>query len=107
VAHRAQGPNTGLAITIDIGDADNIHPRNKQEVGRRLSLVARNLVHGEKDVVSSGPEFSAMKIEPPAGNRIRLSFKHVHGGLMVKPGDRKLTGFAIAGPDRKFVWPTR
>ena len=95
-------PNTGLAMTIDIGDAGNIHPRNKQEVGRRLALVARNLVYGEKDLVCSGPEFSKMQIE--ATGRIRLHFKHVHGGLMIKPGDKKLTGFAIAGADKKFVW---
>ncbi len=97
-------PNTGLGMTIDIGDADNIHPRNKQEVGRRLSLVARHLVYGEKRVVFSGPEFSKMQIDPPGGNRIRLHFTHVHGGLTIKAGDRKLTGFAIAGPDKKFVW---
>jgi sialate O-acetylesterase len=99
-----QVPNTGLAMTVDIGDAGNIHPRNKQEVGRRLSLVARNLVYGEKGVVYSGPEFSKMQVEPGNRNRIRLHFKHVHGGLTIKPGDRKLTGFAIAGADRKFVW---
>ena len=97
-------PNTGLAMTIDIGDAKDIHPRNKQEVGRRLSLMARNLVYGEKDVVYSGPEFSEMQIELPKGDRIRLYFKHVHGGLTIKPGDKKLTGFAIAGADKKFVW---
>jgi sialate O-acetylesterase len=96
-------PNCGLATTIDIGDAGDIHPRNKQEVGRRLSLVARNLVYGEKDLVYSGPEFSKMQIEPK-GDRIRLYFKHVHGGLTIKAGDRKLTGFAIAGADKKFVW---
>lgn len=97
-------PNTGLALTIDIGDANDIHPRNKQEVGRRLSLTARHLVYGKKDVVYSGPEFSKMQIEPPTGDHIRLYFKHVHGGLMIKPGDKKLTGFAIAGSDKKFVW---
>lgn len=97
-------PNTGLAMTIDIGDGGNIHPKNKQEVGRRLSLVARNLVYGEKDVIYSGPEFDEMQIEPPKGDRIRLYFKHVHGGLTIKPGDEKLTGFAIAGPDKNFVW---
>jgi sialate O-acetylesterase len=96
--------NTGLAMTVDIGDADNIHPKNKQEVGRRLSLVARNLVYGEKDIAYSGPEFTKMEIEQPRGDRIRLHFKHVHGGLMIRPGDSKLTGFAIAGSDKKFVW---
>lgn len=97
-------PNTGLAMTIDIGDGKDIHPRNKQEVGRRLALVARHLVYGEKDLVYSGPEFTEMMIELPKGNKIRLYFKHVGGGLMIKPGDPKLTGFVIAGPDKQFVW---
>ncbi len=97
-------PNTGLAMTIDIGDPKDIHPRNKQEAGRRLSLVARNLVYGEKDVIYSGPEFSEMQVELPKGDKIRLYFKHVHGGLMIKPGDEKLTGFIIAGADKQWVW---
>lgn len=97
-------PNTGLAMTIDIGDPKDIHPRNKQEVGRRLSLVARNLVYGEKDVIYSGPEFSEMQVELPKGDKIRLYFKHVHGGLMIKPGDEKLTGFIVAGADKNWVW---
>lgn len=97
-------PNTGLAMTIDIGDPDNIHPRNKQEVGRRLSLVARNLVYGEKDLVYSGPEFVKMQIEQSGGNKVRLYFKNIGGGLVIKPGDKKLTGFVIAGADKKFVW---
>jgi sialate O-acetylesterase len=97
-------PNTGLAMTIDIGDPDNIHPRNKQEVGRRLSLVARNLVYGEKDLVYSGPEFVKMQIEQPGGNKVRLYFKNIGGGLVIKPGDKNLSGFVIAGADKKFVW---
>ncbi len=97
-------PNTGLAMTIDIGDAKDIHPRNKQEAGRRLSLVARHLVYGEKDVVYSGPEFTEMMIEPQKPDRIRLYFKHVGGGLVLKEEDKTLTGFAIAGADKNFVW---
>jgi sialate O-acetylesterase len=97
-------PNTGLAMTIDIGDPNNIHPRNKQEVGRRLALTALQLVYGEKDLVCSGPEFTEMQIEPPKGDRIRLYFKHVGGGLMIKPGDKKLSGFVVAGADKNFVW---
>ncbi|MSU79096.1 MAG: 9-O-acetylesterase [Gemmataceae bacterium] len=96
-------PNTGLATTIDIGDANDIHPRNKQEVGRRLALTARNLVYGEKQLVYSGPEFTEMKIEPKK-DRVRLYFKHVGGGLMLKPGDKKLTGFVIAGADKNFAF---
>lgn len=97
-------PNTGLAMAVDIGDSTNIHPRNKQEVGRRLSLVARKQVYGERDLVASGPEFEAFKVDPPGGNRLRLSFKHIGGGLRIKEGQDKLTGFAIAGEDGDFVW---
>jgi sialate O-acetylesterase len=97
-------PNTGLATTIDIGDANDIHPRNKQEFGRRLALTARHLVYGEKRLVYSGPEFTEMRIELPKNDRIRLHFKHVGGGLTIKPGDTKLTGFVIAGADKHFVW---
>ena len=97
-------PNTGLAMTIDTSDGSNIHPRNKQEVGRRLALVARNKVYGEKDLIYSGPEFTEMQTEAPKHDRIRLYFRHLGGGLMIRPGDRKLAGFAIAGPDKEFVW---
>jgi sialate O-acetylesterase len=97
-------PNTGLAVTIDLGDAKDIHPRNKREVGRRLALTARHLVYGDKKLIYSGPEFTEMMIEPPKGDRIRLYFKHLGGGLMIRPGDKKLTGFAVAGPDKKFIW---
>ncbi len=92
-------PNTGMAVTIDIGDANDIHPGNKQDVGNRLALNARRLVYGE-NIVHSGPIYKSMKIE---GNRIRLLFDHAQDGLLSKGGD-KLQGFAIAGEDRKFVW---
>ncbi|MBN2012179.1 9-O-acetylesterase [candidate division KSB1 bacterium] len=92
-------PNTGEAVTIDIGDADDIHPRNKQEVGRRLALNARKLVYGE-DIVRSGPIYEGMSIE---GNNVRITFKNTGSGLMTK-GNEKLTGFAIAGADKVFKW---
>jgi sialate O-acetylesterase len=92
-------PNTGMAVTIDIGDANDIHPGNKQDVGNRLALNARRLVYGE-NIAYSGPIYKSMKIED---NRIRLFFDHAQDGLMSKGGD-KLQGFAIAGEDRKFVW---
>jgi len=92
-------PNTGMAVTIDIGDANDIHPGNKQKVGNRLALNARRLVYNE-NVVHSGPKYKSMKIE---GNRIRLFFEHAEEGLMSKNGEA-LKGFAIAGADRKFVW---
>jgi len=92
-------PNTGMAVIIDIGDADNIHPTNKQDVGDRLARIARASIYGQ-DVVYSGPLYRSMKVE---GSKIRLSFDHVDGGLASRGGG-PLTGFAIAGEDRQFVW---
>ncbi|HEY3396275.1 MAG TPA: sialate O-acetylesterase [Armatimonadota bacterium] len=91
-------PKVGLAMAIDIGDAADIHPKNKQEVGRRLALDAEAMAYGEK-VVYSGPVFRSLKVE---GGKAVLSFSHVEGGLVAKGGP--LTGFAIAGADGKFVW---
>jgi len=91
-------PKTGLAVTIDIGDRSDIHPRNKSEAGRRLALIAENMTYG-KDIVFSGPLYSRMKIE---GDQIRLSFKYIPGGLIAKGGPLKW--FAIAGNNKKFVW---
>ncbi len=89
--------NTGLAVTIDIGDTKDIHPKNKQEVGRRLSLIARANAYGE-NISYSGPEFDSYQIE---GNAIRLRFKHTEGGLVSK--EKSLKGFYIAGLDHKFL----
>jgi sialate O-acetylesterase len=91
-------PKTGTGLAIDIGDAKDIHPRNKQDVGKRLALNALAVTYG-KDVPYSGPLYELMKVE---GKTIRLKFKHVFGGLEAKDGDLK--GFAIAGDDKKFVW---
>ena len=90
-------PNTGMAVTIDLGEEKDVHPKNKQDVGLRLGLLARALVYGEK-IVCSGPIYDAMRIE---GDRVRLSFKRVGGGLTAKGGE--LQGFTIAGADKKFV----
>ncbi|MGC8784903.1 MAG: sialate O-acetylesterase [Armatimonadota bacterium] len=92
-------PKTGMAVAIDIGDANDIHPRNKQDVGKRLALNALAIAYGKK-VVYSGPLYERMKRE---GNAIRLYFKHVNGGLTT-PNGEPLRGFAIAGADRRFVW---
>ncbi|HEY3411996.1 MAG TPA: sialate O-acetylesterase [Armatimonadota bacterium] len=94
----ATGKNIGIATAVDIGDAGDIHPKNKQEVGRRLALVALARFCGKK-VAYSGPEYRSMKIEKGA---IRLTFDHVGGGLVARDG--KTGGFAVAGEDRKFVW---
>ena len=91
-------PRTAMAVAIDIGEARNIHPKNKQEVGRRLSLGAQAVAYG-RDIVYSGPLYAGMTIE---GDRARIFFSHVGGGLTAKGG--ALKGFAIAGADHKFVW---
>jgi sialate O-acetylesterase len=92
-------PKTGMAVIVDIGDAKDIHPKNKQDVGKRLAYWAQSQVYGEKAVVYSGPIYESMKID---GNKAMISFKHVGGGLVAN-GD-KLAGFAVAGEDRKFAW---
>ncbi len=92
-------PNTGMAVAIDIGEADNIHPKNKQEVGNRLALAARAIAYGEK-IEYSGPLYQSMQIE---SNKIRIHFSHTNSVLVTKNGAEP-TGFAIAGQDKKFVW---
>jgi sialate O-acetylesterase len=104
----ASSPNTGMVVTTDLADADRIHPKNKdyigihptnkQEVGRRLALWALAKVHG-RDLVYSGPMYKSMTVE---GNKVRLQFDHVGGGLMASDG-KPLTHFTIAGADKKFV----
>ena len=91
-------PNTEMASAIDIGEADDIHPKNKQDVVYRLSLGALALAYG-KALVYSGPIYESCIIED---NKIRLHFKHIGSGLTTKGAGLK--GFAIAGPDKKFVW---
>jgi sialate O-acetylesterase len=91
--------NTGMAVTADIGDVTNIHPKNKQEVGRRLALWAMAKVYGKKQMVYSGPIYKSMKIK---GNQIVLNFNYCGSGL--KSGDGKpLAEFTIAGADKVFV----
>jgi sialate O-acetylesterase len=93
-----QIPDTGMAVIIDIGDARDIHPKNKQDVGKRLALWALANTYGQ-DIVYSGPLYRSME---KAGGKIILHFDHVDGGLIARDGELK--GFAIAGTDRKFVW---
>lgn len=93
-------PNTGMAVAIDIGDWNDIHPENKKAVGYRLSLLARKLVYGEKKLVASGPLYQSNKIK---GNTIVISFSNTGRGLTTSDG-KPLQQFAIAGADKKFVW---
>ena len=92
-------PNTQVALAIDIGEANDIHPKNKQEVGRRLALDALATVYG-KDVEYSGPTFRSMEVHE---HSVRLSFDHAKDGLTTK-GGTPLEGFAIAGSDGVFTW---
>lgn len=92
-------PNTGMVVTTDIADLRDIHPKNKQEVGRRLALWALAQTYGREGLVYSGPLYKAKKIE---GGRIRLTFDHTGSGLAVR-GDGPLNWFEIAGEDGTFV----
>ncbi len=94
----ARVPDSCLAVTIDTGDPDNIHARDKEPVGNRLALCALAKHYG-KHVVYSGP---TLKSARRAGGAIRLRFDHTNGGLVAKGG--KLEGFSIAGEDHKFYW---
>ncbi len=91
-------PNTGMAVTTDIGNLTDIHPKNKQEVGRRLALWALANVYGKK-LVYSGPIYKSMAVE---GDTIRLQFDHCGGGLTARDG-KPLSDFTIAGADQEFV----
>ena len=123
--------NTGMAVAIDVGEAGNIHPSNKYDVGRRLALLALARDYGKRQLVHSGPIYKSMNA---VGKTIELTFDHVGGGLMAakksgvrsretaKPIDKldglalagadpgmpkpvdKLEGFSIAGADQKWRW---
>ncbi|MBT2560947.1 sialate O-acetylesterase [Pedobacter sp. ISL-68] len=92
-------PNTGMACIIDIGEADNIHPVNKQEVGRRLALNANKLVY-KQNLTASGPLYKSYRKE---ANRIYISFANISAGLQTKDA-KEITGFSIAGNDQQFYW---
>jgi sialate O-acetylesterase len=90
-------PNTAQAVIIDVGEQFDIHPPKKEPVGGRLALAARALAYGEK-IEYSGPVYKSMRVD---GSKAILTFDHIGGGLVAKDGP--LTGFTIAGEDRKFV----
>jgi sialate O-acetylesterase len=91
-------PRTGMAVTLGLGEAKDIHPRNKQDVGKRLAMWALAEVYKKKGIASSGPLPGGIKIK---GDKVIVSFKHTEGGLTGK-GDA-LKGFAIAGADHKWM----
>lgn len=94
-------PATAQALAVDVGEAFDVHPRNKQAVGHRLALAARHVAYGE-ELVFSGPRYQRHEIK---GSRVILSFDHQGSGLVARdPAGARLRGFAIAGEDRRFVW---
>ena len=95
-------PNTGMAVTTDIGERNNVHPKNKQDVGDRLSRIALANVYG-RNMEYSGPVYKSMKVE---GDKIRVKFSHLGGGLVAKGGE-PLKWFVIAGADRNSCPPMR
>lgn len=93
-------PNTAMAVTIDIGEWNDIHPLDKKDVGHRLALAAEHAAYGDSTVVYSGPLYESMKVE---ANKVVLTFSHTGSGLATK-GNEGLKGFAICGSDKRFVW---
>ncbi len=102
-------PNTGMAVAIDLGEWNDIHPENKKDIGYRLSLLAQKLAYGEKGLIATGPLYQSMKVK---GNKLVLNFTNTGSGLVVKnpsPSGKNLVGlnhFAIAGNDGKYVKAT-
>src|SRR5262249_41233352 len=92
-------PNTGLAVTIDVGDPNDLHPHRKMEVGQRLAQWALGTTY-KQPIEPSGPLYRSMKVQ---GSEVHLRFDHVGSGLIAQ-GDPELHGFAIAGADHKFHW---
>ena len=93
-------PRTAEALALDVGDANNIHPTDKQSVGRRLALAARAMVYGEDDLVSSGPRYRSHAVRE---GQVKIAFDHVGEGLATRDGAR-LGGFAVAGTDGAWHW---
>ena len=95
-------PDTGMAVTLDIGDSNNVHPDNKAEVGRRLALVALSGTYGDKAVIASGPIFDHAEFQ--GADPVRIVFKPSPSALLNARGepDSALAGFTLAGADKKF-----
>lgn len=94
-------PRSGMAVTLDLGEWNDIHPLTKKPIGERLALAARKLAYAE-NIVSSGPVYESNQIE---GQRIRIRFRETGSGLSINKTDEdELMQFAVAGKDKKFVW---
>ncbi|HEY2412222.1 MAG TPA: sialate O-acetylesterase [Pirellulaceae bacterium] len=96
----AKLPNTGEAVIIDLGEARDIHPRNKQDVAKRLARWALNRDYGMSNIPYHSPQYKSMEKQ---GNKVILSFDHIGAGLYTFDTTSPV-GFAIAGEDKKFVW---
>jgi sialate O-acetylesterase len=96
--HTLSTPNTGMAVTTDIGESNDIHPKNKQDVGKRLAAIALNNIYGQP-MQFSGPVYESMAIE---GNKVSLTFTHTGSGLMIKDKYGYLRGFEVSGNDHHF-----
>jgi sialate O-acetylesterase len=92
-------PKTGMAVAMDLGDSNDIHPLNKQELGKRLELSAEHVAYGRANMIWTGPLYHSMKVK---GDRVHVSFNEVENGLIVKGGG-ELHGFEVAGADNRFV----
>jgi len=94
-------PHTGQAIITDVGDANDIHPKNKQEVGARLAFIALNNDYNRSDIACTSPCYKASRID---GTRIIIEFDQIGTGLHVNSKYGYIEGFTIAGEDQRFVW---
>ncbi len=93
-------PQTGMAVAMDLGVWSDVHPPDKEDVGKRLFLSAEHVAYGKANVIYSGPLLHSIRIRH---NKVKISFDEVESGLIVKGGD-ELHGFAVAGADNHFVW---
>jgi sialate O-acetylesterase len=89
-----------MAVAIDAGEWNDIHPLDKKDIGDRLALAAEKVAYGENQLISSGPIFQSATID---GTKIIIRFSNIGSGLVIKDGT-ELNQFAIAGADKKFVW---
>ena len=94
-------PETGIVITTDLGEAGDLHPRNKKDVGTRAALVALNKTYGKKEIVCSGPVYNGAEVKD---NQIILSFSEIGSGLVTHDKYGYLKGFTLAGKDKKHYW---
>lgn len=92
---------TGMAVAADVGEADDIHPRDKKTVGHRLARIALKQTYGRSQIVHSGPVFAGFE---PRGHEVVVRFEETAGGLVLRDAPR--SGFAVAGADRVFHWAT-